>query len=70
MSVTVTAAGGTNATGTVCETGGYYDFPLDGDERYWVEIPITNTNPGGALDDYVFTSANTLGGNPTRSLCP
>ncbi len=70
MSTTLTVPGLSNATGTACETAGYYDFAVDGDERYWVEIDPSNFNTGGPLDDYVFTSANTLGGNPHMKLMP
>lgn len=70
ISDTVTAAGGTNATGTVCETAGYYDFAVDGDETYWTEVIPANFNTGGPLDDYLFTSGNTLGSNPHKKIMP
>jgi len=75
ISDTVTAAGDSKATGTVCETAGYYDFRVVGDETYWTEVIPSNFNTGGPLDDYLFTSENTVGSNPykkfsNRSLPP
>jgi uncharacterized protein (DUF736 family) len=70
ISDTVTVAGGANATGTACATAGYYDFPVDGDETYWTEVIASNFNVGGPLDDYVFTSENTVGDNPHKKIMP
>ena len=70
ISDTVTAAGGANATGTVCATAGYYDFSVDGNETYWTEVILSNFNTGGPLDDYVFTSDNTVGSNPYKKIMP
>ena len=47
---------------TTTNSAGYYDFAVDGDEKYWVVLDPANFAPGGALEDYIFTSGNTIGG--------
>ena len=34
---------------------GWYDYAATGNTEYWVEIASSNFNPGGALENYVYT---------------
>jgi YVTN family beta-propeller protein len=51
--------------GTPTQEDGWYEFQVeDTDAYYWIVIENSNFAPGGPLDGYVPTSANTFGPNP------
>ncbi|RME55374.1 MAG: hypothetical protein D6790_16050, partial [Caldilineae bacterium] len=65
--MTTSSGGELDPQTNVCGGAGYYDFNVSGDETYFVEIDPSNFNAGQPLEEYVWTSEDTIGtaGDPT-----